>query len=73
MTLKIYNLLGQEVATLINHEQMSEGSQEAELISASYNLATGVYFYRLTAEEISDEDHTAGHVYNSTRKMLFVK
>jgi len=46
VTLKIYDLLGQEVSTLV------DGSQEAgyhEIIWSRIRVGTGVYYYRLTA------------------------
>jgi hypothetical protein len=46
VTLKVFNVLGQEVATLVN-ESMNPGSYSATF-SAS-NFSSGVYFYTLTA------------------------
>jgi hypothetical protein len=46
VTLKVYDLLGREVATLVN-EARTAGNHEA-FFDAS-NLASGVYIYRLTA------------------------
>jgi hypothetical protein len=46
VTLKIFNLLGQEVATLVN-EQQAKGNYVA--LFDAQQLATGVYFYRLEA------------------------
>lgn len=57
--LKVYNVLGQEVATLVN------GTETAGLHSASFNasnLASGVYLYRIVAGD-----------YVSARKMLLLK
>ncbi len=45
ITLKIYNVLGQEVETLIHNEQMEEGLHEIEFDAS--HLSSGVYFYRL--------------------------
>ncbi len=59
VTLKIYNTLGQEVATLINR-QMKPGSYEVNFNAS--NLASGVYFYNLTAGS-----------YTSTMKMILLK
>ncbi len=47
VTLKIYNVLGQEVATLLNNEQMEEGMHEVQFDAS--RLSSGVYYYRLQA------------------------
>ncbi len=59
VVLKIYNILGQEVKTLVNEEQMP-GTYQA-IFDASH-LASGVYFYRLTAGD-----------YTEVKKMMFIK
>ncbi|MEK7629807.1 MAG: T9SS type A sorting domain-containing protein [Patescibacteria group bacterium] len=59
VTLKVYNMLGEEVATLVN------GEKEPGKYSASFDgqkLSSGVYFYRLTAGDIT-----------SMKKMLLAK
>jgi len=50
VTLKIYNMLGQEVSTLVNKEQPA-GNYEVKFDAG--NLASGVYLYRLQAGEFS--------------------
>ncbi len=45
--LKIYDVLGNEVATLVNDYQ-SPGEYEVEFNASGYGLSSGVYFYRLT-------------------------
>jgi hypothetical protein len=45
VTLNVYNLLGQEVAMLLNNEAMEEG--EYEIPFDATNLSSGVYFYRI--------------------------
>lgn len=57
--LKVYDMLGREVATLIN-EQKSAGSYQVSF--NAINLSSGVYFYRLAA---------GSHV--ETRSMTLVK
>lgn len=59
VTLKIFNTLGQEVATLVNGK-MKPGSYEVNFNAS--NLASGVYFYNLTAGS-----------YTSTMKMILLK
>lgn len=63
VSLKVYNLLGNEVATLVN------GRQEAGRYTVQFNtnggilsLASGVYFYRLEAGS-----------FVSTKKLIFMK
>jgi len=63
VTLKIYDVLGNEVTTLIN-EYKPAGRYEVEFnpVSAIGHLASGIYFYRLTAGS-----------YISTKKMILLK
>jgi hypothetical protein len=58
-TLKIYDVLGNEVATLIN-EYRNAGSYEIDFNASS--LSSGIYFYRLTAGS-----------FIQTKKMILVK
>lgn len=50
VTLKVYDILGREVATLVN-EQLTPGGHETTFDGAG--LASGVYFYQLHAGESS--------------------
>ena len=59
VNLKVYNLLGQEVLTLVNEEQTS-GVYEVKLNASS--LSSGIYFYTLTSGKFID-----------TKKMIMLK
>ncbi len=52
VTLKIYNILGQEVMTAINNQVMNAGYHTYSLNSSEW--ASGVYFYKLTAGSFTD-------------------
>ncbi|MFH1197475.1 MAG: T9SS type A sorting domain-containing protein [bacterium] len=55
VTLKIYDVLGREVATLLNKEQSAFGG--SGYYSVEFNasgLPSGVYFYRLQTNDFSD-------------------
>lgn len=49
--LKIYNALGSEVAQLVNEKQIS-GAYEIKFYGSS--LSSGVYFYKLTSDNLSE-------------------
>ncbi len=73
VTLKLYNILGQEVATLIDKQSMDEGWNETEVSSDAFHLATGVYYYRLVAETLTDEDNPVSQTYTMVKKMMLMK
>ena len=49
--MKVYDILGKEVATLVNEEK-PPGSYEVEFDGS--NLASGIYIYRLTAGKFTE-------------------
>jgi hypothetical protein len=61
VTLKIYDILGREVITLVNKEQ-SAGKYEVIFNTSKYYLASGIYICRLNAGNFSE-----------VRKMLLLK
>ncbi|HTK82988.1 MAG TPA: T9SS type A sorting domain-containing protein [Bacteroidota bacterium] len=65
VTLKIYDLLGQEVVTLIDGEQ--EAGYQSVVWDAS-NAASDVYFYRVTATK-----RGTATTFSDMRKMTLVK
>jgi len=66
VTLKVYNILGQEVATLIDHTAIEDGHQLIDFDAT--NIASGVYFYRMIAEPLS------GHGYlTQVKKMMVIR
>jgi hypothetical protein len=71
VTLKVYNTLGQEVATLLDKELMSDGNQEVQF--DAHNLASGVYFYRIVAEGLDDEENMNNSRFQQVMKMLLIK
>ena len=66
VTLKVYNVLGREVATLVN-EQKAPGIYTVTWNAS--NLASGVYYYRLTAFPSVG----SGQGYVETKKMILVR
>ena len=46
--IKVYNILGKEVATLVNEEKPA-GHYSIKLSADKYKLSSGVYFYRMQA------------------------
>ncbi|MFZ4590823.1 MAG: putative Ig domain-containing protein, partial [Ignavibacteria bacterium] len=50
VSVKVYNILGKEIATLVNSVQ-TNGMYNVKLNSNNLNLASGIYIYTLTATE----------------------
>jgi hypothetical protein len=71
VTLKVYDVLGNEVITLVNEEK-SAGEYEVEFNPASSieNPASGIYFYQLKA---GDPSTGSGKSFIQTKKMIFLK
>jgi len=63
VTLKVYDVLGNEIATLVNEEKLA-GEYEVEFSPASSikNSASGIYFYQLRAGDLIQ-----------TKKMILLK
>ncbi len=59
VTLKVYDILGREVATLVNEEKHA-GSYEIEFNGT--NLTSGIYFYHLISGD-----------YSKTKKMILLR
>lgn len=60
VTLKVYDIMGRTVATLLLNEKKATGNYEISFNGA--NLASGVYFYRLQAEKFIE-----------TKQMVLIK
>jgi len=59
--LKVYDILGREVATLVN-EPKQAGEYEVEFDANQYNLTSGVYFYQLKSGN-----------YTATKKFVYLR
>ena len=53
VSLKVYDVLGNEVATLVN-ETKPAGTYNYQFSTVNYQLSSGIYFYRLEAGEFSE-------------------
>jgi glycosidase len=61
VTLKVFDLLGREVVTLVDKYE-NAGAHNAQFSAYNSQLASGIYFYRLQAGS-----------FVSTKKMVFIK
>ena len=60
ITLKVFDVLGREIATLVNNERNAAGDHEVSF--DAMNLPSGVYFYRLEGEK-----------YVAAKEMVLIK
>jgi len=61
VSLKVYDVLGKEIATLVTEEQQP-GNYNYELGIRNYELSSGIYFYQLRAGS-----------FIQTKKMIILK
>jgi hypothetical protein len=61
VTLKLYDILGEEIASLVNKTQPA-GNYEVKIISEEHSLSSGVYLYQLKAG-----------IYIDTKKCVLLK
>jgi hypothetical protein len=67
VTLKIYNVLGEEVSVL-SDRKMNAGMNE--ITFNAENLSSGIYFYRLSVKGVSGGHHNK---FTSIKKMILLK
>jgi len=60
VTLKVYDIIGREVRTLVNNEFIAAGVKEVAFDAS--NLSSGVYFYSIEAGD-----------FRATKKMMLIK
>jgi hypothetical protein len=73
VSLKVYDVLGREVASLVNEEK-PPGNYEVQFdvshSERSRGIPSGIYFYRLQAGNLSSGSR---HGYSETKKMILMK
>ncbi|MFN0157174.1 MAG: T9SS type A sorting domain-containing protein [Bacteroidota bacterium] len=67
VTVRVYNILGQEIGTLVDREEFDEGLSKVEFLAGG--LSSGVYFYRAIVENID----TGELADVQTQKMILIK
>ena len=65
VTLKVYDILGKEIATLLNNEEVEQG--EHNISFDATNLRSGIYFYKIAVEK------NGVSFYTNTKKLVLVK
>ncbi len=69
VTLKVYNMLGQEIATIIDKNEMEEGEYEFPFNASSF--ASGVYFYHLHVESENEDGNK--QLFTDVKRMMVLK
>jgi len=65
VSLKVYDVDGKEVATLVNYKELESGKHQTTF--DANRLASGIYFYRISIERNGCQN------YNETKKLLLLK
>ncbi|MGE5805704.1 MAG: T9SS type A sorting domain-containing protein, partial [Ignavibacteria bacterium] len=66
ITIKVYDILGREISTLLNQEKEA-GEYKITFNASEYYLPSGVYFIRMEAKGISNK------IYSSAKKIVLTK
>ncbi len=61
VTLEVFNVLGQKVASLVNNEKLTSGNYDFSFDASQ--LSSGIYIYRMSAD----------NGFTQTRKMMLIK
>ncbi|MBI3193496.1 MAG: T9SS type A sorting domain-containing protein [Ignavibacteriae bacterium] len=69
VTLKVFDVLGRAVSTLLTEEVMDEGEYEIPFDASS--LPSGVYYYRLNVETVNDDGMAEN--MTSVKKMILLR
>lgn len=67
--LKVYDLIGNEVVSLLKGELLEAGNYNRRFAAGDYNLPAGVYFYKLSAKSFEGGTAAFSHV----KKMILLK
>jgi len=67
VSLKIYDILGKEIAVLVNSNQNS-GLYDVNLDMNKLNISSGLYFYSLTVKEMNSE-----RIFRDSKVMNYIK
>jgi hypothetical protein len=71
VTIKVFNILGQEVATIADNKAYAAGSYGEQFSPA--RLASGVYFYQIIANAMKGVPQHSAQSFVQTRKMLLLR
>ncbi|MBU2444828.1 MAG: T9SS type A sorting domain-containing protein [Bacteroidetes bacterium] len=69
VTLKVYDILGREVAALVDEEKLA-GTYNFQFSIVNYQLSSGIYFYQLKAQNLSS---SSGQVFSEIKKFIILK
>ena len=67
VSIKIYDILGKEIATLVNSIQ-KRGVYDITLDMNNLNLSSGIYFYSINVKELY-----SNKVFKETKVMNYIK
>jgi len=70
VSIKIYDVTGKEITTLVNNQYYAVGVYDVSFNAANYSLASGVYFYKLIANDAIDVNKV---VFTQVKKMVLTK
>ncbi|MBI1938837.1 MAG: T9SS type A sorting domain-containing protein [Ignavibacteriales bacterium] len=71
-TLKVYDILGKEIAVLVNGSKQA-GQHSVQFSANNLQLTSGIYFYELRVGDSSASDKSEFSEFKETKKMILTK
>jgi hypothetical protein len=69
ITLVVYDVSGKEVARLLDNVYYNVGEQSFVFNASKFSLASGVYFYKLVARDVTN----GKLIYHNVKRMVLIK
>lgn len=72
VTVELYNVLGQRVATILNKQEFDGGWNEVEISADQLKLASGIYYYKFSVS-LHSSDENKHKEFTEIKRMVYIK
>jgi photosystem II stability/assembly factor-like uncharacterized protein len=73
VTFKIFDILGKEILTVYNNEQLPAGNYKTTIDFSKLNTPAGIYFYKMDIYDNDNNLNSLHSLFSSVKKMMYIK